>query len=105
MVNKWEMKQIFSPSIFSFLCLSVNPALSMLTYHCTLCYVAAQTKQYIITSSDFKFWASLADDTWLFTHWSFLFLTYNHVALENIHKHFKELSFLHNHYEAPVTSQ
>jgi hypothetical protein len=40
----------------------------MLPYHCTVCCVAALTRQHIITSSTFKFWSSLADDTWLFTH-------------------------------------
>jgi hypothetical protein len=66
--------------------------------------VAALTRLHIITSSTFKFWSSLADDTWLFTHMSFLFLIYNHVAPQNIREHFNELSFLHNHDEAPVTS-
>src|SRR5215471_9529483 len=43
-----------------------------LTYHCTLCCVAALTTQYIITSTS-KFWSLLADDTWLFTHCLFDF--------------------------------
>jgi len=41
---------------------------SMLPYYCTLWCVAALTRRHIITTSSSKFWASLADDTWLFTH-------------------------------------
>jgi len=66
--------------------------------------VAALTRQHIITTLTFKFCASLADTTWLFTLLSFLVLIHNHVAPENIHEHFNELSFLHHHVEAPVTS-
>jgi len=58
--------------------------------------VAALTSQHIITSS---VWASVADDTQLFTHQCFSFLIHNHVTLENIHEHFNEQSFLHNHDE------
>jgi len=57
--------------------------------------MAALTKQLITTSSPFKFWASLADEIWLFTHQCFSFSIYNHVAPEDIHEHFSELSFLH----------
>ena len=64
----------FSPSLISFLCqLIMNPPFSIPTYHCTLWCVAALTRQHIITSSTFNFWASLADDTRLFTHQSFDF--------------------------------
>jgi hypothetical protein len=49
MVNEQALKQIFSPGLFSFLCLSTNPPFPMLTYHCTLCCVAALTTQHIIT--------------------------------------------------------
>jgi hypothetical protein len=52
----------------------------------------------------FKFWASLADDTWLFTHLSFQFSIYNHFAPENIDELCSELSVLHNQDKAPVTS-
>ena len=76
----------------------------MLTYHCTLWCMAALTKQHITTSSTFKFWSFIADVTWLFTLQCFGFFIYNHVAPEDIHEHFNELSFPYNHDEAPVTS-
>jgi len=66
--------------------------------------VAAPIKKHIITTSVFNFWTSLADDTWLFTLQCFSFLIYNHVAPQDIHEHFNELSFLYNHDEAAVTS-
>jgi hypothetical protein len=76
----------------------------MLTYQCSLWCVAALTMQHIITSSTLKFWASLADGTWLFTHYSFCFSIFNNIAPEDIHENFNELSFLHNQDEAPVSS-
>jgi hypothetical protein len=65
-------------------------------YHCTLWCVATLTRQHILTSSTCRFWASLGDDTWLFTHLSFCYSIYNHVAPETINEHFNKATFLHN---------
>jgi hypothetical protein len=108
----WWVAALTRQHIITALCGSTDQAAH---YHCTgwqhwpgstlsLHCVAALTRQHIITSWSINLWPSLADDTSLFTHCSFLFLIYTHFAPENLYEHFNALSFLHNHDEAPVTS-
>ena len=49
--------------------------------------------------------SSLADDILLFTLYPFSFLIYNHVAPEDLHERFNELSFLYNHDSVTVNRQ
>ena len=67
MVDEQALKQIFFSRSCQF-SLFTKPA--FFNAHVSLYprSVAAPTRQHIIASSTFKFWSSLADDTWLFTH-------------------------------------
>jgi hypothetical protein len=72
MVNGRALKQIFSPSLFSFLYLSTSPTFSHahVSLHPLLCGGTNKAAHYRLLTF-FKFCASLAGDTWLFTHLSF----------------------------------
>jgi hypothetical protein len=87
----------------SFASLFMNPAFVLSRVSLHLWCVAALTRHSIITSSVFKFCASLADDTCLLTCYPFSFLIYIHFTPEDTREHFNGLLFLYNRDEAPVT--